>query len=78
MFDPLNVFVKAQCVQVKSECLREDMMFSLPSPVQFVNICRDTSRKISQGMRLISSSKLFFMGDKEKTLLRLAFLFEDD
>lgn len=34
MFDPLNFFVKAWFVQVKSEWLREDtVVFSLPSPV---------------------------------------------
>lgn len=49
MFEPLNLFMKAQFVQVKSEWLREDtMVFSLPSPVWyhwFVDIYRNTHRK---------------------------------
>jgi hypothetical protein len=52
--------------------LREDtVVLSLPRPVSyhcFVDICRNSSRKISQGIQWISCPKLFFLGDQKTNL----------
>lgn len=71
MFDPLNLFVKAQFVQVRSEWLREDtVMFSLLSPVWYhclVSVCRNTSgREYPRASDWLALLNSFFFGVTER------------